>query len=189
MPDRKTIGLDLDDVLSDSMGVWLRMAEETLGIKSHKGAITRYHLTEIFSSLTTMQVREMFRALWSDYRRMPMLDPGIPGIVGKLKGSYDIAITTATSANLKDATAWMEQNGIAYDRLVLFNTASEKHLAEGVDIYIDDHPDVAENVASVGKRSILFRQPWNEELIARNSDPNITVVDSWGQIERLLLPE
>lgn len=184
---RKTLGLDLDDVLSDSMGVWLRMAEETLGIKSHKREITRYHLTEIFSSLTTMQVREMFRTLWSDYRTMPMLDPDIPKIVGRLKDRYDIAITTATSAKPEDATAWLAQNGIAYDRLVLFNTASEKHQAEGVDIYIDDHPEVVENVASVGKEAILFRQPWNEELITRNPNPNITVVDSWRQIESLLL--
>lgn len=184
---KKAVGIDVDGVLADTISVWLNDIEGKFGIRAMKRDMIRYELHEILPGMTQRYVFDSWREVWEDYKRIRLEDPDIPSIVDNLHEKFEIYITTANpSPRIKD---WLRENSIAYDKFVHFSSHNDKHELDGVGIYIDDFHEVIRNVAGCGKKAVILRQPWNDEFIKANKDPNVLVAYNWREIEDILLEE
>ena len=183
---RTAIGIDVDGVLADSISKWLQEAEKLYGIKALKKDIVRYELSEVFTTLTRRQVMDTWESMWDDYHESIMLEnESIPSIMEGLHEKFDIVITTSNPS--RSIKGWLKSNGIVYDGYVRFDNHLEKHRLDGVRVYVDDFHEVAESVATAGKTAIVLRQPWNEEFIRQNTNPNILLANNWHEIEDILM--
>lgn len=182
---KKTIGVDLDNTLADTMPRWLGEAEILFGIKATKKDMVRYNLTEMFPNLSHDQVLDTFKRIWeNDYKNIRLIDKDIPSILDSLHRKFNIYITTMNKHHtVKD---WLDQNKIPYDKIIQFSLHTDKHKLEEVSIYIDDFQEIIENAIKAGKTAILLRQPWNDDFISRNKSSNMLVAYNWREIEQLL---
>jgi len=183
----KTLGIDLDGVLADTVSRVLREAELKFGIKASKEDIVAYNAEEIFTSLTQKDVSDLFKYAWADYKSIKLEDPRIPTILEDLHDKFRIYITTASDGGDWEIKWWLKNNRITYDKLMHFSHNQDKLTARGVEIHIDDFSEVIRSASVAGKVGILLRQPWNEEFIRSNKEPNVIVADDWKQIEQILL--
>ncbi len=182
---KKTLGIDIDGTLADTVSVWLQEFERAYGVKAFKKDLVRHEFSEVFTSLSHDQVIEIFSHAWDVYDRINLIDRDIPSIIDNLRDHFNISITTGNpNPNVK---IWLRKNGIAYDRFMHFPEKAEKQKADGVDIYVDDFHEVVKNVAGAGKTAILLRQPWNEGFIRSEKSKGIIIADNWRHIEQILL--
>jgi 5'(3')-deoxyribonucleotidase len=182
----KTIGMDLDGVLADSVSRVLAEADSKFGVKAAKEDIVAYDMEKVLTSLTHADVIGMFRSVWDDPGSIPLEDPRIPEILGRLHDGFRICITTAAVGERRHISRWLSDNGLVYDELMQFPSLSHKHSAPGVGIYVDDCAWVVENVMNAGKVGILLRQPWNEAFIRESAGRGLMVADDWGHLDRML---
>ncbi|MDE1860557.1 MAG: hypothetical protein KGH72_02450 [Candidatus Micrarchaeota archaeon] len=184
---RKTVGIDVDGVLADSIRIWLQEAEQRFGIKADKEDIVKYDLPGLFNSIDYKDTIDLFRLAWKGHHRIGLEDPAIPSILDNLRDRFRICITTASDAETSEVRAWLKNNRIFYDELFHLPTPDDKHRLDSIDIYIDDHAEVIENVARSGRVGIMLRQPWNDDAITTMNHPRIVVAYNWREIEQLLL--
>lgn len=184
---KRTIGIDVDGVLADSVSRWVQEADRRFGVRAAKKDVVQYDLHKLFTSISHEEVVELFRLVWSDYEKIRLEDPAIPSILSRLHNQFRIYIATATSASRRELTKWLEQNGIVYDNLIQLPHHTDKPKLDSVDIYIDDQAEVIEDVARSGRIGILLRQPWNAGLVRDVKDPRIIVAYNWREIEQILL--
>ncbi|HUB92842.1 MAG TPA: hypothetical protein VL945_02675 [Candidatus Saccharimonadales bacterium] len=184
--DRKTLGIDVDGVLADTVSGFLRETEARFGIKKVKEDITKYSAWDLFG-MSKKDFDEMFRLVWENPEELGIEDRDIPAILDNLHGKFRIYITTAAAGSRERIEWWLNENRIPYDRLLHFTANAEKHKAPDVDIYIDDYYGVVENAIACGKTGIMLRQPWNDDFIRRNRDPRLIVAYGWRDLESILM--
>ncbi len=183
---KKVIGIDIDGTLADSTSAWLAEVERRHNIRATKKELIDYHHENIFSAVKKEEVREIYTKIWDYPDNIKLEDSQIPSILSRIREKFTIYITTATSGEDSAVRAWLAKNNILYDYFLHFSSHNEKHMAQEVNLYIDDYAEVALKVSSIGKQTILLRQPWNRAFIKENKDPNILVADNWKDIERIL---
>ncbi len=185
--DKKTLGIDIDGTLADSISPWLLEAQKRHNIKSTKERIHAYHLETVFTSMSKEEVSDIYKYVWKNSSQILLEDKDIPTILDNLHSIFDIYITTAASGDDATLGKWLKDNNIPYEKMFHFTSFSQKHALSEVDIYIDDFEGVAERVAQTGKSTILLRQPWNDKFIKINKNPNILIAYNWREIEEILL--
>ncbi len=182
---RKTIGIDVDGVLADSMSRWLQEAERRYGIKALKADITEYELSDVFPILTHQQILDDWKHIWGNYHEIRLEDRDIPSITDNLHGKFDIYVTTANpSPNIQK---WLKMNNIVYDKIIQLPSHTDKHKLDSVGLYVDDFPEVIDSAIKTGKAAIIFRQPYNDEFIKNNS--GVPVAYNWRDLEDILMTQ
>lgn len=175
---RKTIAVDVDDVLASSVGAWLDFSNRTWG-----------------TNLTIEEYNEDWATMWqldqaaTRARRDTIIKSGLHAqiephanaaeVLQWLAQRYDLVITSSRVGDVHETTRqWLEQYfpGIFKDiHLTGFYDGTHKEPAKmtkaeicrqvGADFLIDDHPKHCLAVAEAGITSLLFGEyPWSRHV-------------------------
>lgn len=89
--------------------------------------------------------------------------PGAPGALDELMSlGVDITFCTACPKEAEEATEGLLMPWLGYPTTHIdFMNAASKHLTKA-DVWIDDSPEVLDNLIAHGKPCIRFQQPWNK---------------------------
>ncbi len=177
----KTLCIDIDGTVADSIAGWLRIANEEYMIGKSKNDINDYNLEKI-TGIKKETVYEIYRRVWDNYAEIPPVDEYVSAVIEKLHKSFIIKIVTGTVGDEKAVKAWLKLNNIPYDEFVHVRRSIEKLNAEG-DAFIEDDPAIARALAEKGRYVIMIEQSWNKG----QATEGVKVVRNWLEVEKLLL--
>lgn len=157
------ISLDLDGVLADTIRLWLDLYREQTGRRLSKEEVNDWDFWRRLG-FTEREFYESFMGVWRHWERIPPTEPDLAGKVAALRrlGVVDI-VTVREPETVKAAKAWLNRQGVIYQRLVVVPPPRSK-VDYPYDVYIDDSPNVVLEAVRRGRRALLYVQPWNHRV-------------------------
>ena len=188
---RMRIGIDMDDVVADSMDAIIRMNNEKYGTSLKKENIWSYHFRDVIG-ITREEELKRLEAVFAEDQRVTLrpMEGAIEAITALKHAGHELYVVTARP--LTDALQterWLDHRfpkafaGVHYANLnevdgVIVRKKSAVCKELGIELMIDDNMKNALDCASAGIRVFLFDQPWNKgELYA-----GVARVHSWEEI-------
>ena len=154
----KSLILDVDNVLADSIRTWCTLAKRRLGIDVNFDSITNHKLVGCVSA----SPEEIFRLqdyVWENWRRLKPLEEDIQRTMEKIR-QISVEIVIATSGpkrHIPHVKDWLALRRIDYDR---FYPVTHK-FSINADALVDDSLEEIILFASRGRSAFLYDQPWN----------------------------
>ncbi len=187
--DPRMLAFDIDGVVADTAGAFLRMAAADYGVDHLVVDDIREFEVEDCLDMDPAAIREIFRRLMDDplgEELQPM--PGAMDVLEDLARQADLSFVTARPSR-QPILDWLETHlsSRAFGRVRLVATGEHDNKADhlrqlGVRFFIDDRAATCTALARQGFSPIVFEQPWNRGQHA------LPVVDSWPAIHGLCFP-
>jgi 5'(3')-deoxyribonucleotidase len=163
------IALDVDSVLADVIVVWLDIFGDLYGQYLTKHEVNTWDFWKGLN-LTYDQFSYIFTKTWSQWKRIPPTENGLAEKVRELQTIGEVDIVTGRSLEtVPNVKKWLEHEGIGYTEFVLVPPRSLKSELE-YNVFIDDSPYNVVGAATSNRYSILYDQPWNQDV---KHHPNI----------------
>ena len=189
------IGIDFDDVVTDSVNLIVKLHNQHYGTDFRKDQMTHYTVEKSWGGS-----KEEWRAKLDEFfsaKNLVHLDPmagSLAGIKALKDMGHELYIVTGRGS-AKDDVAATEQwliahfpnvfkgvhyaNHIAADQLTVTRREKSEICKENkIELLIDDNPRIAAECATAGIRVFLFDQPWNQGEFPAG----VERVHSWDEI-------
>jgi len=154
------IGLDLDGVIVDSIGSWVRVLNREAGTAFRPGDLPDPYATPELARVADRHELEMLIA--------PPAMAGVAPVLERLGAAgHELVVITARAPRLRRLTeAWLAYQGLAVDRLHFLAGGSKAPAAraERLDLMVEDAPHNALALAAAGVPVLLFAAPYNAGL-------------------------
>ena len=162
------IALDLDGVLADATGSWLRLFKERFQVSLGRSQINEWDFWKRLN-MKQQEFEDLFAEAWRRWHSIRETEENLRDKVDKLRSFGELDIVTGRSRDtIKYAAKWLSSKGINFGKIVLVGTYSPKaHL--DYDVFIDDSPQHANEAAECGKMGLLYSQPWNMDVDERDN--------------------
>jgi len=166
------IAVDLDDVLNDYTETYIRELKKLLDVEISYESITTYEIP----------YRHICRL---DFRYVAS-KCSVNKFACEHLNSLDseLFVITAREADLsyaRETSKWIKDAGL--DARVFFSTGKAELAKQlGVDLFIEDNPTVAINVAKKGIPVFLIDKPWNRSI----KHKKIHRVEGWQTLSCIL---
>lgn len=157
----RTLAIDLDSVLADTMTIWTAVYNRINKTTITKNEITSWDITKILP-ITVGEISNIFTYVWTHlWEEIPPSEPDLANIVNRIhKKGYRISILTKRERPTVPYVAnWLNYHNIFSDDLIFIYDGTPK-AAYQFDILLDDAPMNLIDILSP-KIGILFNQPWN----------------------------
>jgi uncharacterized HAD superfamily protein len=190
------VGVDLDGVLNN-LGETLLRELQSRGWAPPElqyDDITHYNFEEFIPGLKTEQLMEVFKkgdCFWDARPTNNALET--------LNELYSVGspIHIVTSRNFSHMTRqiteeWLRRYDFPYHRLAIYGKGEKANyaLAQGLDIFIEDHLPTALEMCDISRVSILLDHPynrWQYRGIAEDLEPvNLLRMYSWKEIRNYI---
>ncbi|MCL7387994.1 MAG: hypothetical protein LZ170_05375 [Thaumarchaeota archaeon] len=159
------IALDLDGVLADSISVWLAIWNALKGSSLKLEDVKSWDFWKELG-ITSGEFHRIFYKTWKNWQLIPPTEPDLVSKVSMLEELGKVDIVTSRPKNTREyVLKWLERHGLG-KKNILFVKSNKSEL--DYDVYIDDSPVNAEEIASVGKYVALYDRPWNK--CVKNTD-------------------
>ncbi|WP_158826343.1 5' nucleotidase, NT5C type [Mucilaginibacter lacusdianchii] len=170
----KRIAVDMDGVLADVYEQFYAYDERDFGRRKQPEEVMGMHEAEAFPSIRKFIYENGF------FLNTPVMQ-GSQDVLKRLNEKYEVFIVSSATEfpqSLPEKQSWLGQHFpfITWQQMVF---CGSKHIISA-DIMIDDQ---FRNLDSFKGQTLLFTQPHN----INNREHQHTRVDSWQDIERLLL--
>ncbi len=185
--DPHRVGFDIDGVVADTGGAFLRIAAEEYGATHLRLEDIAEFDVEACLDLDRAAIRTIFQRLMEDpvgEGLEPM--PGAMEVLEILAGHADLVFVTARPLR-QPIEKWLATHlgPRAASRVCLVATGEHDNKGPylrrlGLDVFIDDRAETCCSLAEEGFSPIVFEQPWNR---GRHRLP---VVSDWQAIRQLL---
>jgi uncharacterized HAD superfamily protein len=164
MRARPRAGIDLDGVLHQwsptTRGILLREfgleISESQTYNWIKDECARLGRPEAWPWLWENAVAEMFSG------------PAYPGAVEavlEIQRAHDVIVVTKRPRGaIVPTLRWLVDRGIAASEVIVLHDLAARKSVVKCDWYVDDSPEVIEELWRAGKRVFAFDQPWNRNL-------------------------
>jgi len=159
------MAVDFDSVLAETMGLWITELNRRRGTNFRKNDVVLFDLIRCFG-IAEYERSELFDYIWDDdnWKKIPPTEDFLSEKIQALGRYGKVDILTVVPENLVENTKkWLAHNGITYDDYVSVPNELKKSDYE-YDIFIDDSPSNAEQIANCGKTVFLYDQPWNQKM-------------------------
>lgn len=188
------IGIDIDNVISDSYPVYIRRFNETFGTTIRYEEVIDFSFLERYGGIETAQTELFIDTLLRDEEFQLSLPPFVEAISiikNWHKVGHSIHYITARPSFTKEATEkWLKKHGLMVPGVTLDccdygkdkpDTEFKKEVVErlGIDILIEDNKEIAE-VMSIPV--LLLDRPWNQGELPKN----VRRVKGWQEIEQFI---
>ncbi len=189
------IGIDIDDVLADSLPAYLAAFNRRFGLQvpvtEAAWEIFRRH-----PDISADEIRSFFTELYqADFLGSRPLLPGArEGVEWLHRAGHRLFIVTGRLRRDRDVTErWMEDKGLSaffheiVDRDGTDAPLHKRRAAErlGLDVLLEDEYEIALAAAELPMRVLLFDRPWNR----RPLPSQIHRICSWPEVVSCLDPE
>lgn len=182
------IGIDLDEVIVDFMSKFIEFVNERYMKNLRYDDFKCYDFAEVIGVRREDIVRMVDEFKDSNYFDEVELIDYAREIIQKLSKSNDLYVITSRHSKHKDKTHnFLERNFKEIFSDVFFTTdyySGETKMNKsdicdelGVDIFLEDNIDFAEDIAGRGISVILFDKPWNQGELSEN----VKRVKSWKE--------
>lgn len=112
--------------------------------------------------------------LWQDqWQTIPTREAGLDAITAQMAAQHDLDIVTSRTGCDGALKAWLDAHGICYDDF--YGGVDNKALMD-YDVFIDDKPHLAEDLAGSDAHIYLINHPYNGRV--DEGAPHITRVDT-----------
>jgi len=176
------IAVDVDGVLADLAGMFLKVYREDTGVELGRSFIDEWEFWHKLS-MTRQQFLQMLVKVWSRWEEIELLEEDAAEDVEQLAtlGAVDI-LTQRPAETVENVKRWLKHHGIRYRAFTWVPLKSSKTLFH-YDAYIDDSPRLAEQLVGRGRLLLLYDQPWNRNTPKAG---NIVRVASLDEAYRVL---
>jgi len=158
------MAVDFDSVLADTMDLWITELNTRRGTNFRKDDIVLFDLIQCFG-ITEYERSELFDYIWDDdnWKKIPPTEDFLSEKIQALRkyGKVDI-LTVIPENQVENTKKWLAHNEISCDDYIIVPNGLKKSDYE-YDIFIDDSPSNAEQIANSGKAVFLYDQPWNQK--------------------------
>lgn len=160
----KTISIDFDSVLADTMIAWTKEYNKLKNTNITKSEITYWNIGMILP-ISANEISTIFQYVWQYcWQDVPPVEPGLSEIIKRIhRRGYRISVLTKRERpTVAYVAKWLDHHDIYSDDLIFIydNTPkTEYHF----DILIDDAPINLVDITPP-KVGILFNQPWNKDF-------------------------
>ena len=161
---KKTIAIDMDSVIADTMLVWIQEYNRLKNSSLTKTDIYSWDLSSTLN-ISIDQVSDLFTNVWSDrWRDIPPTEPNIGRVMENLRSlGFRISILTKRfRSSVPNVANWLDFHDIYCDDLLfIYDNKPKAHYP--FDVLVDDAPV---NLVDIfhPKYGILFNQPWNKNF-------------------------
>jgi 5'(3')-deoxyribonucleotidase len=161
---KKTIAIDMDSVLADTMLVWIQEYNRLKNANLTKSDIYSWDLSGSLN-ITIDQVSNIFTSIWRDrWREIPPTEPNIGQVIKNLsRWGFRISILTKRfRSSVPNVAKWLDFHDVHCDDLLfIYDDKPKAHYP--FDILVDDAPVNLIDIFQP-KFGILFNQPWNKDF-------------------------
>lgn len=181
------LAFDIDGVVTDTMGSFIRLARDEFGIGGlKKEQITSYWLDECLPVPEDV-IDAVIRIILEDpWRAGLQLLPGAADTLGAIASVTELVFVTARPVK-GPIEAWLREN-LGLDRRLIKVVATGRHEAKaqvlkglGRTAFVEDHLRTCRQLLEHGIRAVVFDQPWN-----RNGHFPGPRVRSWREIAAMV---
>ena len=164
----RSLAIDVDNVLADSIARWCVLASNS-GCAVKKEQI-RYHKLVGSVLMEPHKIFELQDAVWKDWQNVSPTEPSQSAIIEELRQrKIKIVIVTSGPARHKSGIlSWLKANQISYDEFHNLERGTSKNVI-AADALVDDAPEAIISFTSIGRIGFLYSQPWNKKAIVANS--------------------
>jgi 5'(3')-deoxyribonucleotidase len=189
------IGVDVDDVLAESMGPLVDFHNQKNGTNLRFGEVFSFDLGKVFG----MENREEAFNHVLDFYKSPFfkkIEPVLSSkeIISKLSKTNQLAAITGRPTVIKNETVlWLEKfypNCFSETHFSNHFPKEDKNLSkadfcleQGYELLIEDSCEFALECAQKGIKVFLFNKPWNKGFAPHE---NIVPVGSWEEVAEKL---
>jgi hypothetical protein len=186
------IGIDIDNVLADTIPSFLHFLDYEYGIHIRKPDITQFEFSYLIGRRPD-EVLNLFNEFFrSDYSNNIKPVEGSVEAVSQLNKCHQVSVITARSPEFMEKTAeWLDRHYSGFKGLYSASSygldGAEKKKSEvcadlGIKMMIDDALHTAEDCSQNGIHALLYDCPWNQAELA----DGIVRVYSWQDILKKL---
>lgn len=157
------IALDVDSVLADVIIPWNKNYTQQYGKILNKSDIITWDFWKKLE-LNNKQFNEIFTITWNHWRDIPPTEKNLNDKIKKLNefGIVDI-VTGRSIKTVSNVKKWLDWQNIIYEKFIRVPSHSLKGNLP-YDVFIDDSPYNVINAVEYNKYSILYNQPWNQQV-------------------------
>ncbi len=175
------IGVDIDNVLSDTDQTIREIIREKFGVESTTEQITSWNYSDSLP-ISREQERIALNLFHEQYCKFATPISGAASGLRHLYNSYTIWLITSRDSRSELLTKdWLHCNQMFYHKL--FFAKDKVNFNKNIDLIIEDNWETASIFAEIGIPAILFQKPWNENGLTH---PLISRVDTWGDVVSLV---
>ncbi|HEY7109417.1 MAG TPA: hypothetical protein VH415_08320 [Nitrososphaeraceae archaeon] len=170
----KTLAIDLDSVLADTMLLWADEYNKRKNAHIKKNDIISWELPEVFN-LPVEEISQIFTHIWDRrWKEIPPTEPDIANTTYVLhQRGYRISILTKRfRASVANVAKWLDLYNVYCDDL-LFVYDDRPKGEYPFDILVDDAPINLMNIRCP-RKGILYSQPWNKDFVWPNRISKLT---------------
>jgi uncharacterized HAD superfamily protein len=182
------VGIDIDEVCARFAPPFLDTINEIcatrLGRTIRIEDIARYDIEEAGLGITVADLQTVFRIMRerNDLARLDAL-PDAAEVLQQLSREHDIYYITGRGNFYPDAAeptrAWLAQHGFpAPDRVILEYYKQKEARKLGIQVFVDDNPEIALKLADERIEVFLMDYPWNHWC----QDERLIRVHNWQEI-------
>ena len=184
------IGIDLDEVVADTMPAVIHFHNRKYGTDFKKGDFYSYHFWDVWGGTKDEAIKKMYDFFATDH--FAKINPVAGSLVAintlKENGHELFVITGRQNEIIEETEKWIKKHfpeifsGIHFANSYGLTGHPIKKSAIcaqlGIKIMIDDDMDHAKDLTKFGIKVLLFDQPWNQD----NLEGDIERVFSWKEI-------
>lgn len=176
------IALDVDSVLADVIIIWIQVYRELYGRSLKKSDADTWDFWKNLK-MTLKQFESIFTETWNRWREIPPTEEDLAQKVQNLRRSGRVDIVTGRSSEtVPNVKRWLKHQKIEYETFVRVPSNSFKGDLP-YDVFIDDSPHNIAGAAGNNRYSILYDQPWNQDV---EPHPNIFRVENLGEAIQII---
>ena len=163
------ISLDVDSVLADVMVVWNIIYNKEYDKKLKKEDINAWDFWKKLN-LSRKEFNDIFTKTWNQWNTIPPTEENLGSKVKELSnlGIVDI-VTGRSKETVPQVKEWLKKENIIYNKFIRVSSNALKGNLP-YDVFIDDSPYNIIDAAKRNKFSLIYDQPWNQEI---NTNQNI----------------
>ena len=189
------IGVDIDDVVLDSMDGYLKEWKKKFGNSIEIKDVSDYNFWNLFGGTSNKQARDFFDEFFEEKAYALDFIEGAKESINYLLKNHQIFFVTSRPNIYKEDTDNFfkkhfpnENINIIYVDMNLFNHNNFNHegktkadicLNLKLDFLIEDHEKYATGCSDSGIKVLLLDKPWNQDV---EEHKNINRVKNWKEI-------
>jgi len=186
-----TIGVDLDDVLADTMGPLIRFHNDTYGTKLQREHFLSPRWWEVWGGTRDQSVNKFFEFTETlHFKDLQPLEEAIEAIDELSKKHELIVITSRQTEFITETKRWIKAhfpgkfrdifvtNHAHWAKTGTSMTKLEVCQKENVDVLIEDNLEYAVECAIENTKVLLLDAPWNQGKLPKN----VHRVFSWKEV-------
>ena len=167
---RPRAGVDIDGVIYEWDANARRLLAEHWGVdceeSTHYSSIREQLIARLGEETGRMADNWIFQSdamnagMWTGGEETPGAYAGLT----RLSSTHEIILVTKRPrVAIPDTYHWLVSSGIYPTELIVIPESGRPKSAVACDWYVDDTPDVVEELVNAGRRTFLFDRVWNQD--------------------------